>query len=98
MLWNAVEKSEKRKTAQLAREIEIALPRELSLPQQIELLRQYIEDKFVAEGMCADYVIHNPPLRDDKNRPVDYAGNLLKIRKTSFSESPCAYHVDDETD
>lgn len=91
MLWNAVEKSEKRKTAQLAREIEIALPRELSLPQQIELLRQYIEDKFVAEGMCADYVIHNPPLRDDKNRPVDYAGNLLKDKKDFIFPNPHAH-------
>lgn len=91
MLWNAVERSEKRKTAQLAREVEIALPRELSLPQQIELLRQYIEDKFVAEGMCADYVIHNPPLRDDKNRPVDYSGNVLKDKKDYIFPNPHAH-------
>lgn len=91
MLWNAVESSEKRKTAQLAREVEIALPRELSLPQQIELLRRYIEDKFVAEGMCADYVIHNPPLRDDKNRPVDYSGNVLKDKKDYIFPNPHAH-------
>lgn len=91
MLWNAVESSETRKTAQLAREVEIALPRELSLPQQIELLRRYIEDKFVAEGMCADYVIHNPPLRDDKNRPVDYSGNVLKDKKDYIFPNPHAH-------
>ena len=37
VLWNAVEQAEKSGNAQLAREVEIALPAELSLPKQIEL-------------------------------------------------------------
>ena len=41
-LWNAVEQSEKRKDAQLAREVQVALPRELTLSQNIELTREFV--------------------------------------------------------
>jgi hypothetical protein len=58
-LWNAAEKSERYKTAQLAREIEIALPVELSREQQISLARRYVKETFVDKGMCADICIHD---------------------------------------
>jgi ATP-dependent exoDNAse (exonuclease V) alpha subunit len=58
-LWNAVEKSEKAVNAQLAREIEIALPVELSREQQIELTKQYVKRNFVENGMCADVCVHD---------------------------------------
>src|SRR5882757_10475620 len=53
-LWNAVERAEKRKDAQLAREIEIGLPRELSKDQQVSLLREFVKTTFVSQGMVAD--------------------------------------------
>lgn len=58
-LWNRVEAVEKRKDAQVAREINIALPIELNKEQQIELLKEYVEDNFVKLGMIADVAIHN---------------------------------------
>jgi prefoldin subunit 5 len=58
-LWNAVEKSERYKTAQLARELEIALPVELSREQQISLVRRYVKETFVSAGMCADICVHD---------------------------------------
>lgn len=58
-LWSEVEKSEKRKDAQLFREIELALPRELSRIQMIELLRVYLDGYAVKYGMIADYSIHD---------------------------------------
>lgn len=58
-LWNSVEQIEKSKNSQLAREIEIALPKELSAGQQISLVREYVKDNFVSAGMCADFAIHN---------------------------------------
>ena len=66
VLWNEVEKIEKAKNAQLAREIEIALPRELTREQGISLVREYVKRHFVAAGMCADVCLHdtgggNPP-------------------------------------
>lgn len=59
VLWNAVEKIEKAKNAQLAREIEIALPVELTQEQGISLVREYVNRHFVAAGMCADFAIHD---------------------------------------
>ena len=43
VLWNAVEKIEKQCNSQLAREIEVALPVELSLSQNISLVRRYVK-------------------------------------------------------
>lgn len=57
-LWNAVEDAERRKDAQLCREVEVALPLELSLDQQVSLLRKFVREAFVAQGMVADMNIH----------------------------------------
>ena len=59
VLWNEVEKVEKAKNAQLAREIEISLPRELTREQSISLVREYVKRHFVAAGMCADICLHD---------------------------------------
>ena len=59
VLWNEVEKIEKAKNAQLAREIEISLPRELTREQGISLVRGYVKQHFVAAGMCADVCLHD---------------------------------------
>ena len=58
-LWNSVEQIEKARDSQLAREIEAALPRELSDEQQLALVRAYVKDNFVDKGMCADFAIHD---------------------------------------
>ena len=58
-LWNSVEQIEKAKDSQLARDIEAALPRELSREQQLALVRSFIQDNFVDKGMCADFALHD---------------------------------------
>jgi hypothetical protein len=58
-LWNVVEISEKRKDAQLAREIIVALPREFDLSEHIEVTREYVKENFVTKGMIADFAIHH---------------------------------------
>jgi hypothetical protein len=58
-LWNAVEQSETRKDAQVAREIEVALPIELSPSQHIILLERFVHTQLISKGMIADVVIHN---------------------------------------
>lgn len=57
-LWNAVEAVELRKDAQLAREIEFAIPREMTKEQGIELARDFVRDEFVERGMIADLNVH----------------------------------------
>ena len=60
VLWNAVEENEKTKDSRLAREFVPALPVELSKEQWQRLLSDFINDQFVADGMCADVAIHAP--------------------------------------
>jgi ATP-dependent exoDNAse (exonuclease V) alpha subunit len=64
-LWNTVEASEKRKDAQVAREIEVGLPIELKDREQVALLRDFVNREFVTKGMVADIGIH----RDNPNNP-----------------------------
>lgn len=59
-LWNRVELAETRKDAQVAREIEVALPRELSPAARLQLVRGFVQDEFVAKGMIADICHHAP--------------------------------------
>ncbi len=59
-LWNAVEAAEKTKDSRLAREFVPALPVELTPEQWKELLADFIQSSFVADGMCADVAIHDP--------------------------------------
>jgi Ti-type conjugative transfer relaxase TraA len=57
-LWNEVEATELRKDAQLAREVEFAIPRELTQQQGIELARDFVQAEFVEHGMIADLNVH----------------------------------------
>ena len=83
VLWNAVEKNEKTKDSRLAREIVPALPIELTPAQWQELLTDFIQNNFVADGMCADVAVHDPyPPRHNPHahimvtvRPLDEKGN-----------------------
>ena len=74
VLWNAVEAAEKSKDSRLARELVVALPVELDKTQWIKLLTEYIQNNFVAEGMCADVAIHDT----DGHNP--HAHILLTVR------------------
>ncbi|WP_269586479.1 Ti-type conjugative transfer relaxase TraA [Roseibium sp. Sym1] len=63
-LWNAVEAHETRVNAQLAREIVLALPSELSRPENVALVQGYVGQAFTSRGMIADWVYH-----DKENNP-----------------------------
>lgn len=58
ILWNAVHKIEKSKNARLWREIEVALPRELTQNEQIDTVREFV-NYLTKKGMCADWAIHD---------------------------------------
>jgi len=68
-LWNAVEAAELRKDAQLAREIEFAIPRELNEAEGIRLAREFVQTEFVARGMVADLNIHWDVGADGEPKP-----------------------------
>ena len=76
ILWNAVEKAEKSSDARLAREVEVALPKELTREQQVQVLDDFVQRKFVDKGMIADINIHDPPVTDDRGRALDINGEV----------------------
>lgn len=82
-LWNTVEKMEVRKDAQLAREINLALPHELDDAGRLDLVRSFVAEQFVALGMVADIAIHQPvPEKGDDVRN-HHAHILLTLRQAT---------------
>jgi len=59
--WNRVEAFEKRFDAQLAKDLTVALPLELSAEQNIALMRDFVASQILAKGMVADWVYHDNP-------------------------------------
>ncbi len=78
-LWNAVEAAELRKDAQLSREIEFAIPRELSPEQGIALARDFVRAEFVSRGMIADLNVHWDVGADGLAKP--HAHVMLTLRE-----------------
>ena len=78
-LWNAVEAAEKRIDAQLAREIEFAIPRELTREQGIALARDFVAREFVDRGMIADINVHWDVGADGEPKP--HAHVMLTTRE-----------------
>jgi Ti-type conjugative transfer relaxase TraA len=77
-LWNDVEAFEVRKDAQLAREVEFAIPREMSQAQGIELARDFVRAEFVDRGMIADLNVHWDMAEDGMPKP--HAHVMLTMR------------------
>jgi Ti-type conjugative transfer relaxase TraA len=77
-LWNDVEAFEVRKDAQLAREVEFAIPREMTQAQGIELARDFVRGEFVDRGMIADLNVHWDMAEDGIPKP--HAHVMLTMR------------------
>jgi Ti-type conjugative transfer relaxase TraA len=95
-LWNDVEAFEIRKDAQLAREVEFAIPREMTQAQGIELARDFVRGEFVDRGMIADLNMHWDMAEDGMPKPhahvmltmraVDESGFGQKVREWNRTE------------
>ena len=79
-LWNKTEATERRSDAQLAREINIAIPKELTTEQGRFLVREYAQNNFVAYGMIADICIHG------ENTGNPHAHIMLSMREVEGQE------------
>jgi Ti-type conjugative transfer relaxase TraA len=78
-LWNEVEAAEKRKDAQLAREVEFAIPREMNQQQGVALAQDFVRAEFVDRGMIADLNVHWDIGADKLARP--HAHVMLTMRE-----------------
>jgi Ti-type conjugative transfer relaxase TraA len=88
VLWNEVEAGEVRKDAQLAREIEFAIPREMNPAQGVELAREFVQAEFVDRGMVADLNVHWDVGPDGLARP--HAHVMLSMREV-VADGPGAF-------
>ena len=77
-LWNEVEAGEKRKDAQLAREVEFSIPREMNEKQGVQLARDFVQKQFVDRGMVADLNVHWDKAKDGTPKP--HAHVMLAMR------------------
>ena len=78
-LWNAVEQAERRRDAQLSRQLILALPHELTDAQRKELVRDFVQREFVNRGMVADIAIHAPDREGDARN--HHAHVMLTMRR-----------------
>ena len=78
-LWNEVEAGEVRRDAQLARDIEFAIPRELNQADGIALAREFVAEEFVARGMIADLNVHWDMALNGEPKP--HAHVMLTMRE-----------------
>lgn len=83
ILWNAVESSEKRKDARLAKEFKIALPAELTHEQSIKLTAAFVLEHFTKQGIIADVVIHDI---NGHNPHIHIMGTTREILSTGFGK------------
>ena len=79
-LANAIEASETRVNSQLGREVEVALPHELTREQQIQLLHKYVNEQFVSQGMVADICLHS-------KKDNEHAHITLTLRELAKDDS-----------
>lgn len=85
-----MEEIEKAGNSQLARELEVALPIELSREEQLRLVREYCSSQFVSKGMCADFNIHDTGSGNPHAhilltmRPMDEQGKWLPKSKKEY--------------
>ena len=79
--WNEVEAGERRKDAQLAREVEFAIPREMKREQGIALARDFVRTEFVSRGMVADVNVHWDRAADGSPKP--HAHVMLTMREVN---------------
>lgn len=86
-LWNAVEAIEKRKDAQLTREIQLALPHELPPEQRRSVVEGFVHEQWVKSGMVADVALHAPDRDgDDRNHHAHIMLTLRSIGPAGFGQ------------
>ncbi len=82
-LWNQAELAEKRRDAQICKDIVLALPKELDLTQQIELAKRFAQTHFVENGLPVDIAIHD---HGDGNPHAHILTTTRRLEKNRFSK------------
>jgi hypothetical protein len=87
-LWNAAEAAEKRKDARVARDYELAIPRELSREQGIELVRDFSEALVEHYGVAVDFNVHKDDPRKWDGSEKGWQGYHAHVMATTRRLGP----------
>ena len=86
-LWSAVEQAETRKDSRLAKEIEIALPHELTDKEREWLVKDFVRENCTRHGLIADVSIHAPSKESDaRNHHVHILMTTREIGQDGFGD------------
>ena len=87
-LWNQAERAEKRRDAQLAREIGVSLPHELTEQQREWLVKDFAREAFVRKGYAVDIAIR-PPNReaDERNHHAHLMVTMRTLGPEGFAKT-----------
>ena len=87
-LWNRAEAAERQKDGQPARNLEFAFPHQLNQQQRERLLKDYLREQFVRQGMIADANIHAPhPAGDQRNYHAHVLVTMRKLDGDNFAKT-----------
>jgi hypothetical protein len=85
-LWNEVQYIENRSNSQFARQVELNLPNELPLDEQIYTLKNYIEKTFTNQGMIVHVVLHEPDKKGDtRNYHAHFLITMRRVNELGFT-------------
>lgn len=95
-LWNGVEAAEKRKDSQLARDVLLILPHELTDEGRLSAVRGFIQEQFVDAGMIADFAMHAPhPGGDARNYHCHVMLTMRELAGDGFGQKNRAWNDDE---
>ncbi len=98
-LWRRLESREDRSTrradAILAHNFDLALPHELTLEQNIFLMKDFVREQFIRKGYAVDWALHAPdPRGDDRNFHSHVLVPLRRIDGQSFGNKARYSRID----
>lgn len=96
VLFNSIENYEKAENARTAKKIEVALPRELDLTTQKEIVESYIRENLTKEGYCATYAIHNDKENNNPHAHILVANRQINEKGEWSSKRKMEYALDDK--
>ena len=96
VLFNSIENYEKAENARTAKKIEVALPRELDLDTQKEIVESYIRENLTKEGYCATYAIHNDNENNNPHAHILVANRQINEKGEWSSKRKMEYALDEK--
>lgn len=96
VLFNSIENYEKAENARTAKKIEVALPRELDLAEQKQIVEDYIRENLIKEGYCATYAIHNDKDNNNPHAHILVANRQINKKGEWGSKRKMEYALDEK--